>query len=111
MSTKTEQSMSMLGVMTLAAVFGAAAALLLAPRKGSETRQHIKSKLQDAKAASADTISKARRNAERLKSKSDEAGVELKDAVTEARSQVEDAVVETKPRSRRTPPAATPPVL
>lgn len=103
--------MSMLGVMTLAAVLGAAAALLLAPRKGSETRQQLKNKLQDAKAVSTNTISKAPRNAERLKDKSDETGVELKDAVTEARSQVEDAIVETKPRSRRTPPSATPPLL
>ena len=113
MSTKAEQSMSMFGAMTLAAMAGATAALLLAPRKGSETREQIKNKLQQTKDMSRRKMMAARAKTQagtdKLKGQASEVTTEAGDAVAEARSQVEDAAADSKTRNKRTPPV--PPVL
>jgi gas vesicle protein len=112
MTTRAEHSMNLFGVMTLAALAGAAAALLFAPRKGSETRDQLIQKMHHAKDVSRQKMeamkSKARDGMEATKDKASEKTEDTVDVVTEARSQIEDAAAETstRPRTRRTPPSA-----
>jgi gas vesicle protein len=107
MSNRTEQTMSMFGIVTLAAVAGAVAALLTAPRKGSDTRDQLMDKMKQARQKSMEAMdsakSKAQDATDKVKGKADEAATNAQDAVTEARSQVEDvaADVGNKQRSRR----------
>ena len=105
MSTRAEQTMGMFGVMTLAAMAGAVTALLLAPRKGAETREQIRLKMLAARRRSQDKIdaatSKAQEGLDKIKSQTDDNVEEVSDMVSEARSQVEDSIAETKTRGRK----------
>ncbi len=104
MNRRTEQSVNLAGVMTLAAVVGATAALLLAPRRGSETRAKIKQKIEQARQKSMDSVDtakdKAHDIADKVKGKAEEVTDDTKDAVAEARSQVEDVATEVQARQR-----------
>lgn len=104
MNRRTEQSINLAGVMTLAAVVGATAALLLAPRKGSETRAQIKLKMDQARQKSAESVDsakdKAHEIADKVKGKAETVSDDTKDAVAEARSQVEDVAAEVQARQR-----------
>jgi gas vesicle protein len=105
MSHRAEHTMSLFGIVTLAALAGAAAALLTAPRKGSDTRDQIMDRLKQARREGMDKMdaakSKAQDTVDRVKGKVDETATEVEDAVSEARSQIEDMAPESKPRSRR----------
>ncbi len=107
MNRRTEESVNLASVATVAAVVGVAAGLLLAPRKGSETRDKIKLKMQEAKQKSIATVDtakdKAQDTVDKVKVKTNESTETAKDAVTEARSQVEDIAeeVQTRQRARR----------
>lgn len=114
MSMHAEQSMNMdmIRVMTLAAMAGAAVALLFAPRKGSETREQLRQSFQSAKQASRETVeagkSKVQDSVDKMKHRTETTLDGAKDVVAEARSQVEDAAAEPKVRNRRTVPPVTP---
>lgn len=111
MSTRAEQSMSVFGAMTLGAMAGAAAALLFAPRKGSETREQIRLRMQAASTHSQETMdaakSKAQEGIDKIKGKTEQAAEDSSDMVAEARSQIEDTVAETKARGGRKSPSPT----
>lgn len=96
-------NMSILRVMTVSAMAGAALALLFAPRKGTETREQLRQSLRSAKQASQDTIeaskTKMQDSVDKMKHKTDQAATRTEDAIIEARSQVEDAVAETQPKT------------
>ena len=105
MNARAEQSMSMFGVMTVAAVAGAITALLFAPRKGSETREQIRLKMHQAKMRSQDTMdaakSKAQESIDKVKRTTDEKAEDASDMIAEARIQAEDTVAEPKTRGRK----------
>jgi gas vesicle protein len=111
MTARSERSMSLMGIMTLAAIAGGLAGVLLAPRKGSETRQQIKNKMDQAKQRSmeraADAKTKAEIEVDKLTHKATDVSDDVSDAVGQARSQVEDTATELKARARRTPPATS----
>jgi gas vesicle protein len=103
------------GVAAMAALVGAAAALLFAPKSGTETRNDIKRKMQEAQDRSKqkmDTMkSKVATKTEDIKDTSvqkldevrgqaEDTATSATDIVTEARSQIEDAAAETTPRPR-----------
>ncbi len=98
------KSSDVVGVAAIAAVVGVAAALLLAPRSGKDTRSALKRKIHDAQARAkqkaADMKTKTVDTVDEARTKAEEAAVDAKDAVTEARSQVEDIAIETQPRPR-----------
>lgn len=108
MNARAEQSMSLFGVMTLAAMAGAVTALLFAPRKGSETREKLRLKMHEAKARSHDTVdsakSKAQEGIDKLKHTADEKAGEVSDVITEARSRAEDTIAEPRGRGRKPDP-------
>jgi gas vesicle protein len=108
MAHRSEQAMSIFGVVTLAALAGAAAALLTAPQRGSETRKQIRDKWLDAKSKTTSGVEavkeKTQDTVDTIKGRASDAAADVEDAVTEARSQVEDAVSEAKTRPRRTNP-------
>lgn len=105
MNARAEQSMSLFGVMTLAAMAGAVTALLFAPRKGSETREQIRLKMHEAKTRSHDTMdtakAKAQEGVDKIKRTTDEKAEEASDMITEARSRAEDTVAEPRGRGRK----------
>jgi len=107
-----KQPVGMVGAVTIAALAGVAAGVLLAPRKGSETRQQIKDRIERAKQRSeerlAETKTKAQQGVDKLAHKADDIQDDVSDAVTEARSQVEDAATEVKTRTRKPTPPAMP---
>lgn len=111
MSTRVEQSMGIVGVMTLAATVGAVAALLFAPRKGSETRERIRSRLQEAKSRSHEAMdaanTKTQEGVNKLKSKVERTADDTSSMVTEARSQVEDTVAEAVPKTTGRRPSSS----
>lgn len=111
MTTRAEQSMSMFGVVTLAATAGAIIGLLYAPRKGSETRDQIRLKMRETKLRSQDTIettkTKAQTGIDKIKRKTDETSQDISDKVTEARSQVEDTVAEATPKTTGRRPSSS----
>jgi gas vesicle protein len=105
MSTRAEQSISMFGVMTLAAMAGAVTALLFAPRKGSETREKIRMRMHEAKIHSQDTVetakTKTQEGIDKLKHTGDEKAEEVSDMIAEARVRAEDKIAEPRGRGRK----------
>lgn len=103
--SKVDKTANAVSVMALAAVAGAAVALLFAPKKGSETRDDIKRKLREAKYKSQDTATDLKHKAQDMvgdvRKKGEEVSEDVADVVADARSQVEDAANQAKARSRR----------
>lgn len=100
-----EKATTAVGVMALAALAGAAVALLFAPKKGSETRREIRERMNDMKHRTNNTAEELKLRAKDkvgdIRSKGEEAVEDAKDVVADARSQVEDAVDQAKTRTRR----------
>lgn len=92
------------GVAAMAALVGAAAALLFAPKSGRETRGDIRRRMMEAQERTKQKTSEMKDAAgdkvDMMRGKAEETAADVKDAATEARSQVEDATIETRPRSR-----------
>jgi gas vesicle protein len=104
------------GVVIAAAAIGAVAGILLAPKKGSETRADIKQKVKETKSKSKAKLEsvkhKAHDSAEDVKDKAQDAidkasgkaqdkADDIKLAAEKARAQADEAVAEAKIRGRR----------
>lgn len=104
MSQKTAAS-SVAGVAMLAALTGAVAALLLAPKSGSETRGNIRRKMLEAqersKQKAAEMKNLASSRMDEMRGKSERAAAGVRSVASEARRQVEDAATDTQTRGRR----------
>lgn len=90
-SDSEKSSANIAGVAFVAAVIGAAAAMLLAPKSGSETRDHIKRKMNEAK-------EKSKQKKEEMKGK---ARSKVEDATNEALNRTEETANKAQDEARR----------
>lgn len=94
------------GVAAMAALVGAAAALLLAPKSGRETRSDIKQKMHDAQERSKNKATEMKNVAvektDELRGKAEETAQTIADEAADARAQIDDIAAETTPRTART---------
>lgn len=95
----------LVGVATMAALAGATAALLLAPKSGKDTRSELKRKMHEAKERSKqktdDMKESASEKTEEMRSKAEDKTKEMSDKAAEARTQIDDIAAETTPRNTR----------
>lgn len=107
-TASAQKNPNMAGAIMFAALAGAVAGMLMAPKKGSETRSDIKLKMNEVKQKTRDQIEMAKKKAhdmkEASKHKAEETKDELKNA-TEGRKQVDDAAGDTQSRNHRAPSA------
>jgi len=105
MSKHTERPMGLLGVMAIAAMAGGALALLFAPHKGSETREKLRSRIDEAKRRSKDAAVQAENKAidtvDDVKRQVESVKTDASERISEARHQVKDAVSEAKEKANR----------
>lgn len=101
MNQRADAAMSTFGAMTLAAMVGAAAALLFAPRKGSETREQIRQQMNQAKQKSREKMEAMKSKAHGGLDKAAEKTGEVQDIMSEASTQLQDTVAEPQTRNRR----------
>lgn len=94
-----------IGVAAMAALVGAAAALLFAPRTGQETRQGIRRKMHEAQERSKQKAQSMKDSAvdtvDGLRDRAEDTAQDIADQATEARARVDDIAAESMPRTRR----------